>query len=361
MRCCFLLIAILSSASWANQDYLTCPDGRKIPTELKGSREQRAATANLNVKKIQKSFSDLPGWQNKTEPASLFSAVKNNCKGKKLPVGWQSFCENIPSNDGQNIHALIEQYFTPYQVVVEGSDSGKFTSYYAPYINVSRVKEGDYQHPLYKGSDTARTLSRTQLDNGALPDDEVLFWADNYLDTFLLHVQGSGVGKLPDGSKVSILYDSKNRHNYVSIGKTLIQCGDVPAEIMSLPAIKAWVDHATEQQTKNLVYNNQSYVFFREEKHEGRMPVGALNVRLTAMRSMAVDKRYIALGSMTYISVPNPIEDTMIQRAFLAQDIGGAINGGIRADIFAGEGNDAEAFAGSMAHSGQLWVLEPTE
>lgn len=364
MRLFFTVLTVFSGLSYANnsadpQQFLTCPDGRQIPTTLKGSREQRAATKDLKIDKIKKTFAELPGWSNKTDPGSLKAAINNNCTAKRLPVGWKPFCEHADSEADMDIHALIEQYFTPYQLVVEGKDTGKFTSYYAPYLNVSKQKSLKYPYPIYRSSKASKTLSRSELDNGALPDSEAIFWSDNYLDAFLLGVQGSGVGKLPDGNKIAILYDSKNTHNYVSIGKTLVKCGDVPAAIMSLPAIKDWAANASEDEFQNLVQNNQSYVFFREDSHDGKMPVGALNVRLTAMRSIAVDKRYIPLGSMTYLSAQHPTQDTMIQRVFLAQDIGGAINGGIRADIFAGEGDEAEAFAGKMNHAGKFWVLLP--
>lgn len=364
MRSYFAFLSLFSCLSFAasplaEQQYLTCPDGRQIPTKLKGSREQRAATKDLKIDKVQKSFAELPGWSNKTDPTSLKAAIGNNCKAKRLPAGWKNFCDTLKSDSEADIHGLIEQHFTPYQLVVEGKDNGKFTSYYAPYINVSKQKSEQYPYALYRGSKTAKNLSRSQLDNGALPDSEALFWTDDYLDAFLLGVQGSGVGKLPDGNKVAILYHSKNTHNYVSIGKTLVQCGDVPASVMSLPAIKDWAAKSSEEEFQNLVQNNQSYVFFREDSHDGKMPTGALNVRLTAMRSIAVDKRYIPLGSMAYLSAQHPTEDSMIQRTFLAQDIGGAINGGIRADIFAGEGTEAEIFAGSMNHAGKFWMLQP--
>ena len=128
---------------------------------------------------------------------------------------------------------------------------------------------------------------------------------------------------------------------------------------MSLPAIKLWVNQATPVEYQRLVANNQSYVFFREGVYNGESPVGALGVPLTPMRSLAVDTRYIALGTMTYVEVPHPLNDQTITQLFIAQDKGGAINGGIRADIFAGEGGQAEAFAGQMKHKGRFWVIKP--
>jgi membrane-bound lytic murein transglycosylase A len=43
----------------------------------------------------------------------------------------------------------------------------------------------------------------------------------------------------------------------------------------------------------------------------------------------------------------------------LAQDTGGAIRGGVRADFFWGAGDAAGAKAGSMKQQGEIWVLLP--
>ncbi len=43
----------------------------------------------------------------------------------------------------------------------------------------------------------------------------------------------------------------------------------------------------------------------------------------------------------------------------LAQDTGGAIKGGVRADFFWGAGDKAGAKAGSMKQQGEVWVLLP--
>ncbi|HET9766198.1 MAG TPA: 3D domain-containing protein, partial [Thermoanaerobaculia bacterium] len=48
-----------------------------------------------------------------------------------------------------------------------------------------------------------------------------------------------------------------------------------------------------------------------------------------------------------------------VQRLFVAQDTGGAINGPVRGDVFWGHGDDAAATAGSMRQPGRLWLLLP--
>jgi membrane-bound lytic murein transglycosylase A len=42
-----------------------------------------------------------------------------------------------------------------------------------------------------------------------------------------------------------------------------------------------------------------------------------------------------------------------------AQDTGGAIRGGVRADFFFGFGTEAGLYAGRMKQSGRLWLLLP--
>ena len=79
------------------------------------------------------------------------------------------------------------------------------------------------------------------------------------------------------------------------------------------------------------------------------------------MRSLAVDTRYISLGSLMYISVEHPLNSQRIDRAVIAQDTGGAISGGLRADIYAGDDAAAEALAGHMNKPGFFWILKPRQ
>jgi len=365
MRAFLLAALVLANTSAIAADDKTqvyqCPNGSVIETKIKGSREQRAKTADLKISEVKQQFSDLPGWEHNKAPESLLDVISRNCITKKLPDGWGKVCEQLKDADSKDVYRYIEQNFTPYQLVVGDNDKGKYTSYYASYINVSKTKTDTYKHPIYRVSDKAKTLLRKDIEGGALPESQVLYWSDSSFDNYILHVQGSGVGKLPDGSKVKILYAGKNSGNYVSLGKVLRECGEIPAAKISLPSIKAWINQATPEQYLRLINNNQSYVFFSEEAYKDGLPRGALGVPLTPMRSLAVDTRYIPLGTMAYVAVPHPLDDTKIEQVFIAQDRGGAINGGIRADIFAGEGEYAAEFAGRMAHNGQFWVLKPKQ
>ncbi|MEM1188047.1 MAG: MltA domain-containing protein [Pseudomonadota bacterium] len=341
----------------AQQTYL-CPNGEVIGTSLKGSRERRRVTASISVSERQVGFGDLPGWREAASPESLLQVIRSNCEAHDLPDGWKGVCDQAPRLEADNIHRYIEDTFTPFRLVADAEEKGLFTAYYASYVNVRQTRNAEYKYPIYRVSDRARSLSRRDIGNGALEDDDVLFWSDSAFDVDVLHIQGSGVGRLPDGAKVNISYAGKNRENYVSLGKVLRECGDLAPDNISLPSIRTWVSQATPDEYQRLINNNQSYVFFSASEYTGESPKGALAVPLTPMRSLAVDTRYIALGTMMYVAVPQPLGPA-IERVFIAQDKGGAISGGIRADIFAGEGEAAELFAGRMAHRGRAWVLKP--
>ncbi|GAB5412893.1 MAG: MltA domain-containing protein [Congregibacter sp.] len=278
-----------------------------------------------------------------------------------MPEGWANACQSLASVPSGEVHRFVEETFTPFKLSVAGEDKGLFTSYYASYVDVSEEKSQTYAYPIYRSSSLAKKLTRAEIERGALPESEVIYWARSAFDVYILQIQGSGVGLLPDGEKVNIAYAGKNSANYVSLGKVLRECGEIERSKISLPTIREWVSRASPVEYARAIGNNQSYVFFQKRPYDGEAPKGALGVPLTPMRSLAVDTRYITLGTLTYVSVPHPLGDAPIAQAFLAQDKGGAISGGIRADIFAGEGERAAEFAGRMSHYGEFWVLKPKD
>jgi membrane-bound lytic murein transglycosylase A len=54
-----------------------------------------------------------------------------------------------------------------------------------------------------------------------------------------------------------------------------------------------------------------------------------------------------------------PNSDRSLTRLMLAQDTGGAIKGGVRADFVWGCGDEAGKQAGRMRQQGRMWVLLP--
>ena len=80
---------------------------------------------------------------------------------------------------------------------------------------------------------------------------------------------------------------------------------------------------------------------------------------LTPGRSLAVDRRFVPLGTPVFIDTTDPVDGLAMRRLMLAQDTGGAIRGALRGDVFFGWGPDAERSAGLMRQTGRMWLLLP--
>ena len=334
------------------------------------------------------SWQHLPGWQQSDMRLSL-AALRQGCSRLQTRPEWQAICHDaatLDANDNKQIRRFFEHMFTPWSLHnADGSREGLITGYYEPLLRGSRRPDARFRYPVYgvpddllivdlgevypqlKGLrlrgrlDGKRVLpyyDRHQIENGHAPHGKELFWVDNALDLFFLHVQGSGRIRLEDGSIVKIGYANQNGHPYRSIGKRLIEMGELAADQVSLQSIRAWAE-AHPDRVPELLAHNPSYVFFRVLPDELPAPVGALGVPLTGEYSLAVDRRTIPLGLPVYLSTTWPDSDTPLQRLMMAQDTGGAIKGTIRADFFWGFGDKAGELAGRMKQRGRLWVLFP--
>jgi membrane-bound lytic murein transglycosylase A len=205
--------------------------------------------------------------------------------------------------------------------------------------------------------------SRAELMQGNALSGKELLWVDDSIEAFFLQVQGSGRVQLTDTKEtVRVAYADQNGYPYKSIGRYLVDKGELTLEQASAQSIKAWVAaHPAREQ--ELLNANPSYVFFREEKvlDPNAGPKGSLGVPLTPQRSIAVDTQYIPLGVPVYLATTQPNSDSELQRLMLAQDTGGAIRNAVRADFFWGFGSEAQDKAGKMKQRGMLWVLLPKQ
>lgn len=81
-----------------------------------------------------------------------------------------------------------------------------------------------------------------------------------------MDVQGSGYIDFGDGSPLNFFsYAGKNGHAYRSIGKVLIDRGEVKREDMSMQAIRHWGETHSEAQVRELLEQNPSFVFFKPQ------------------------------------------------------------------------------------------------
>lgn len=331
----------------------------------------------------------LPDWKTADLQPSLIAFLQS-CRVLKNKPGWQAACvraNELAPSDNVAVRAFFEEQFTPYQVFnPDGSSQGLITGYYEPKLSGSRVKTKRFRYPLYAVPDDLLTIdlsevhpqlkdlrlrgrlqgkrvvpyyNRGEIDSGkGAPLGRELFWVDDEIDLFFLQIQGSGRIELPDGSLVKVGYAEQNGHPYISIGKKLVEMGELRIEEASMQGIKQWAER-NPAKLSSLLAQNPSYVFFRELPNGLSAPLGALGVPLTETYSIAIDPRTVPLGAPVFLATTWPNTTEPLNRLMLAQDTGGAIKGAVRADFFWGFGEQAGAQAGRMKQSGQMWVLFP--
>jgi membrane-bound lytic murein transglycosylase A len=163
-----------------------------------------------------------------------------------------------------------------------------------------------------------------------------------------------------NGEKMHVGYADQNGQSYQSIGRLLIDQGELTADKASMQGIKNWAKN-NPKKVQALLNANPSYVFFRELPAGLPGPIGALGSPILAERVVAVDPKFVPLGAPIFLSTNFPFTSQPLQRLMMAQDTGGAIKGGVRADFFWGAGNEAGKQAGSMKQRGKIWVLLPKD
>jgi len=339
-------------------------------------------------------WADLPGW-NDDDQAAAWPAFIASCRGvasKPHGPSWKRVCDLARAADGKPGHdprRFFESQLKPYAIqAADGNATGLVTGYYEPLLRGSRTRAKGYEQPVRGVPDDLLTIDlgtvfpelkdkrvRGRLEgNKVVPywsraeiaarGDKVpartLLYVDDAVELFFLQVQGSGRVKLADGTTIRLNYADQNGYPYQSIGRVLVDRGELKLEEASMQGIQAWA-RANPGRLDELLNSNPSYVFFREAPNGNGGPVGALGVPLTAERSIAVDPRSVPLGAPVFLATTRPNSPKPLNRLVLAQDTGSAITGAVRADFFWGFGKEAGEQAGRMKQSGRMWVLLPPE
>ncbi len=334
-------------------------------------------------------WNQLPDWPGEA-PAAAWPALLQSCAALGVRPEWAEVCRAAGEVDAFSDAAVtqfVQEHFLPYQVINgDGSTQGLVTGYYEPVIAGDDHPTARARYPIYAtpgnllvvdlsnvypelkhmrlrgrlvGNKVVPYYSRAQIDGNDF-SAPVLAWADNAVDLFFLQIQGSGWVRFPDGRKIHIGYAEQNGYPYRAIGRVLAEWGALPLSQVSMQNIKRWGEEHPEKLPE-LLDSNPSYVFFKRLPDDIPGPYGALGVPLTPQRSIAVDARYLPLGAPVYLATTQPNSDVPLDRLVLAQDTGGAIRGGVRADYFWGTGKEAGELAGRMKQAGQMWVLLPKD
>ncbi|WP_375201756.1 murein transglycosylase A [Hyphococcus sp.] len=307
------------------------------------------------------------------------------------------------------LRAFFEFHFTPIEIAVARAPlpggrarrappriehTGTFTGYFEPVYQASHTRTINHSAPVLPRPDDLVEVDLGQfrdtlkgeriagrVEGGRLvpydareaieatdhPDEAPLAWLDPN-DLFFLQIQGSGRLVFDDGGMMRVGYAAQNGHPYTAVGRVMVERGIMPLEEITMQSIRGWLDEAISTEARALREENASYVFFRslEDVDPALGPLGAQGAPLTPGRSLAVDRRYHALGAPVWVNIdPMASEEQTIlsakpiRRLMIAQDTGGAIKGPVRGDVFWGAGDEAAAIAGAMNAKGRMTVLLP--
>ena len=335
-------------------------------------------------------WTELDGW-NTDRHAQAWPAFLHSCARLDKRDPWKTICghaRGLSDPADIDVRRFFETWFVPRRVIGKrGRRDGLITGYYEPLLHGSRERDGQHRFPIYSkppdlldirldsvypelkdkrlrgrlmGGTIVPYFSRAEVDSGQSPlaGNEIL-WVDDPIALFFLHIQGSGRVQLPDGHIVAVGYADQNGHPYRSIGRRLIELGELERDAVTMFSIRDWLRENPGRAVK-LLNSNPSYVFFTLRENADTGPVGSMNTPLTAERSVAIDPRVIPLGTPLWLDTNVPGErQTAYRRLVIAQDTGGAIRGTVRADLFWGRGAQAETMAGRMKERGRIYLLTP--
>ena len=338
-----------------------------------GDDKPGPALLRTQARWVPVAWSALPGW-GADRASELWPALRASC-ARPAPA-WVAVCSRVaqftPPDDGF-AQDFLQRELAPYRVEsLAGEALGLATGYFEPLVAASRQRRPGFTIALHKPpADLAQRKpywTRQQLDT--LPEaiarlrGQEIAWLASALDLLVLQIQGSGRLRIsePDGRQrtVRVAYAGHNDQPYKSVGRWLIEQGELRTEQASWPGIKAWAQR-NPKRVNELLWSNPRYVFFREEPLPDPPvgPKGAQGVALTPGRAIAVDPQSIPYGTPVWLDSTEPLSETKLRRLAMAQDTGSAITGAVRADYFWGWGEDAETQAGRMKQPLRMWALWP--
>ena len=374
-----VLILLVAGCAQVPQQPCPCPPPKPAP--------ERAQY-------IEWSFAALPGWDRLSLEPSLRAFMAGCARAAGPLINACATASTVAPGDEAAARQFFETAFTAYALVSsETGDSGVVTGYYEPIVRGSRSPSALNRFPIYGvpddlvvvdlsavAPDTRNVRLRGRLEGRrlvpyysraeimarapALGDSRadalrapVLGWTADPVELFFMQIQGSGQLELENGERVRLAFGDQNGHPYRSVGRYLVERGEMTLDQASMQNIKAWAA-ANPQKLQDALEANPSYVFFRETA-DPRGPTGALGVPLVPEYSVAVDRRFIPLGAPLLLATTYPLSDEPLVRVVAAHDTGGAIRGAVRADFFWGTGEQAGTTAGRMRQPGRMWLLWP--
>ncbi|WP_421693008.1 murein transglycosylase A [Aestuariivirga sp.] len=353
---------------------------------------------NANLSRV--AFTDIPGWA-QHDPTAAFLAFRRSCqemleqgtgfsravKFGGSPSSWREVC--VAAFETQHAQEFFESRFSAWQVKDGERPDGLFTGYFEPEVEGSRSGGPGFHVPIYRrpddlvaftGEEQRQTgltvgrrirgaaqpyLTRREIEGGALTGQDLeIVWLKDWADAFFIQIQGSGRVRFSDGSSMRLSFAAKSGLPYTGIGGLLVDRGVLGPDEVSMQTIRKWMTaHPIDART--LMWENQSFVFFRdvklEDPHLGAL--GAQHVQLTPQRSLAADRFLWMFGTPVWLDTQVPTGDERrpaeFRQLLIVQDTGSAIKGLARGDVYWGFGEEAARVAGPMKSEGRMTVLLP--
>jgi len=342
-------------------------------------------------------FSALPGWTG-TDARPALAAFVESCRRVEARPDHEPLARNAPyagrtgdwreacleasmlagRADADAARAFFERQFTPMRLGARG----RLTGYYEPYVEVREAPDTEFsmairgrpgdlltgdlgqfiaglegQRIVGRASDQSFEPYRPRAEIEALNLGVPLAWG-RPIDVFFLQIQGSGRLVYRDGGQARVRFAAHNGLPYVSIGRILIDRGELPSHGASKQDIERWLRQRGPDAWTALFNENPRYVFFSldalNDPNEG--PLGAQGAPLTPMASMAVDPAYHAWGAPVFVQAVLPGAPDW-SGLVIAQDAGGAITGPARGDLFFGSGPEAGERAGRQNDPAAQWTI----
>lgn len=298
------------------------------------------------------------------------------------------------ARDERDLDRSLREHFRFWQIKRKGQPRPiLLTGYYEPILEGSLEPRENYLYPIYRrpsdlvelpaepnspaarrgekrivriqNGETLPYYSREEIDrHGVLKSKGYeLLWLKDPWERYVLHVQGSGQIRLPDGQILRVGYAGSNGRPYRSVGRVLIERGFLSDHELSLARVQQFF-REYPQLMEEISFANERYIFFRILSEEPG-PIGALGLPVTPGRSVAVDFSIFPRGALAYLISNQPLLDAdgrmigkkRLRRFVLLQDTGAAMRGPERVDLFIGSGEAAGKTAGSMKDEGEIYIL----
>lgn len=352
-------------------------------------------------------FADLPAWADDTTLAEAAASFLRSCErlatlSDDAPVGadghggkaraWRKACRaaaKLRPGDDAAARAMFEAEFVPYLAAGTAGPVGKLTGYYVAELHASRTRHGKFQIPVLGRPDDllmidlsgfikdahgrriwgrmvkgelAPYYTRQEIRQGALARRGLeLMYADDPVDLLFAQIEGSAKATMDDGTTVWLEFAGKNGRAYRGVGGVLRGGGFLKPGQGTMQGIRQWfADHPT--RFDEIADQDASYVFFMVSRQPGA--VGSQHTILTAQRSMAVDRAFIAMATPIWVEASAPVPGKKGVTApwhhlLVAQDTGAGIIGAVRGDIYWGDDAEAAERGGRMGGPGRYWLLLP--